>query len=48
MKLSKPSVHAMKGKSLVSIIMDGDLAMKNAIKTVFPSVHQTICLASDS
>jgi len=34
---------AMKGKAPVSIITDGDLAMKNAIKKVFPNAHHRLC-----
>ena len=33
---------AIKGKSLVSIIIDGDLAMKAAIKEVFPATHHRL------
>ena len=34
---------AMKGKCLISVITDGDLAMKNAIRTVFPKPYHRLC-----
>ncbi|KAJ1394081.1 MULE transposase domain [Sesbania bispinosa] len=34
---------AMKGKAPLSVITDGDLAMKNAIKRVFPNAHHRLC-----
>jgi len=34
---------AMKGKAPVSVITDGDLVMKNAIKKVFMNVHHRLC-----
>ncbi|XP_020205881.1 protein FAR1-RELATED SEQUENCE 5, partial [Cajanus cajan] len=36
-------VEAMKGKSPMSIITDGDVAMKNAIRKVFPNSHHRLC-----
>ncbi|KAJ1390846.1 Zinc finger, PMZ-type [Sesbania bispinosa] len=33
----------MKGKSPVSVITDGDLAMRNAIKRVYPNAHHRLC-----
>lgn len=33
----------MKGKLLVSIITNGDLAIKNAIKGVFRNAHHRLC-----
>ncbi|KAG4921275.1 hypothetical protein JHK86_050088 [Glycine max] len=37
-------VDAMKGKAPVSVTTDGDLAMKNAIKSAFPYVHHRLCV----
>lgn len=34
---------AMAGKSPISIITDGDLAMRNAIKNVFPNAYRRLC-----
>jgi len=34
---------AMNGKPPLSVITDGDLAMKNAIKKVFPASHHRLC-----
>ncbi|KAJ1381993.1 MULE transposase domain [Sesbania bispinosa] len=34
---------AMKDKTPVSFITDGDLAMRNAIKRVFPNAHHRLC-----
>ncbi|WJX74512.1 hypothetical protein P8452_58158 [Trifolium repens] len=34
---------AMKGKHPLSVITDGDLAMRNAIKRVFPNSHHRLC-----
>lgn len=34
---------AMKGKHLLSVITDGDLAMRNAIKRIFPNAHHRLC-----
>jgi hypothetical protein len=34
---------AMKGKHPLSVITDGDLAMRNAIKRVFPKSHHRLC-----
>ncbi|CAJ2636437.1 unnamed protein product [Trifolium pratense] len=36
-------VCAMQGKTPVSVITDGDLAMKNAIIKVFPKAHHRLC-----
>ncbi|XP_057426409.1 protein FAR1-RELATED SEQUENCE 5-like [Lotus japonicus] len=36
-------LDAMQGKAPVSVITDGDLAMKNAIKIVFPNAHHRLC-----
>jgi hypothetical protein len=36
-------LEAMLGKSPVSVITDGDLAMKNAIKRVFPNAYHRLC-----
>lgn len=36
-------LNAMKGKAPVSVITDGDVAMKNAIDKVFPNVHDRLC-----
>lgn len=36
-------VEAMKGKPPLSVITDGDMAMKNAIKKVFPGAHHRLC-----
>ncbi|XP_020236306.1 protein FAR1-RELATED SEQUENCE 5-like [Cajanus cajan] len=36
-------VEAMKGKSPMSIITDGDVAMKNSIRKVFPNSHHRLC-----
>ena len=36
-------LSAMNGKLPLSIITDGDLAMKNAIKKVFPAAHHRLC-----
>jgi hypothetical protein len=36
-------VEAMEGKLLVSVITDGDLAMRNAIRRVFPNAHHRLC-----
>ncbi|CAJ2631983.1 unnamed protein product [Trifolium pratense] len=36
-------LEAMKGKMPKSVITDGDLAMKNAIRKVFPDVHHRLC-----
>ncbi|MCI18556.1 protein FAR1-RELATED SEQUENCE 5-like, partial [Trifolium medium] len=33
----------MGGKSPKSVITDGDFAMRNAIKTVFPNAHHRLC-----
>ena len=33
----------MSGKSPTSVITDGDLAMKNAIRRVFPKCHHKLC-----
>lgn len=35
--------EAMKGKEPSSIITDGDIAMRNAIKMVFPGAHHRLC-----
>lgn len=37
-------VEVMKGKTPVSVITDSDLAMKNAIKQVFPKTHHRLCV----
>jgi hypothetical protein len=37
-------VEAMEGKHPVSVITDGDLAMKNAIRRVFPNAHHRLCV----
>jgi len=34
---------AMKGKAPISVITDGDLAMRNAIKRVFPKSYHRLC-----
>ena len=34
---------AMKGKAPISVITDGDLAMTNAIKRVFPKSYHRLC-----
>jgi hypothetical protein len=34
---------AMKGKHPLSVITDGDTAMKNAIKRIFPKAHHRLC-----
>jgi hypothetical protein len=36
-------VEAMGGKLPVSVITDGDLAMRNAIRRVFPDAHHRLC-----
>lgn len=36
-------VEAMGGKLPTSVITDGDLAMRNAIKKVFLSAHHRLC-----
>ncbi|XP_057431820.1 protein FAR1-RELATED SEQUENCE 5-like [Lotus japonicus] len=36
-------LDAMRGKAPVSVITDGDPAMKNAIKSVFPNAHHRLC-----
>lgn len=36
-------LEAMSGKSPISVITDGDLAMKNAIKKVFPNAYHRLC-----
>jgi len=36
-------VEAMGGKCPVSVITDGDLSMRNAIKKVFPELHHRLC-----
>lgn len=36
-------LSAMNGKQPLSVITDGDLAMKNAIKRVFPNAHHRLC-----
>jgi len=35
-------LEAMDGKALVSVITDGDLSMRNAIRTVFPNAHHRL------
>jgi hypothetical protein len=35
---------AMKSKHLLSVITDGDTAMKNAIKRTFPNAHHRLCV----
>jgi hypothetical protein len=34
---------AMKGKTPISVITDGDVAMRNAIKRVFPNSYHRLC-----
>lgn len=34
---------AMNGKAPLSVITDGDVAMKNAIKSIFPKAHHRLC-----
>lgn len=34
----------MEGRLLVSVITDGDLAMRNAIRRVFPNAHHRLCV----
>ncbi|MCH79649.1 protein FAR1-RELATED SEQUENCE 5-like, partial [Trifolium medium] len=36
-------MEAMEGKMPISVITDGDLAMKNAIRRVFPRAHRRLC-----
>jgi len=36
-------LEAMGGKSPLSVINDGDLAMRKAIKIVFPNAHHRLC-----
>ncbi|KAL4344900.1 hypothetical protein AHAS_Ahas11G0224600 [Arachis hypogaea] len=36
-------LEAMDGKSPISVIIDGDLAMKNIITAVFPKSHHKLC-----
>jgi len=36
-------LEAMDGKAPVSVITDGDLSMRNAIRTVFPNAHYRLC-----
>ncbi|KAJ1387045.1 MULE transposase domain, partial [Sesbania bispinosa] len=36
-------LHAMKGKMHISVITDGDHAMRNAIRRVFPRAHHRLC-----
>ncbi|KAL4315044.1 hypothetical protein AHAS_Ahas15G0145700 [Arachis hypogaea] len=36
-------LEAMKGKETQSVMIDGDLAMKNAISVVFLSAHHRLC-----
>ncbi|MCI53852.1 protein FAR1-RELATED SEQUENCE 5-like, partial [Trifolium medium] len=33
----------MQGKLTISVITDGDLAMRNAIRIVFPKAHHILC-----
>jgi transposase-like protein len=40
--LLKNFVEAMEGKLPVSVITDGDLAMRNAIRRVFPNAHHRL------
>jgi hypothetical protein len=40
-------MEAMKGKAPTSVITDGDLAMRNAIRRIFPHTHHRLCLALD-
>lgn len=37
-------VEAMEGKRSVSVITDGDLSMRKAIKSVFPNAHHRLCV----
>ncbi|RHN81800.1 putative transcription factor FAR family [Medicago truncatula] len=41
--LLKIFVEAMGGKLPVSVITDGDLSMRNAIRKVFPEAHHRLC-----
>lgn len=41
-------LEGMKGKSLSSIIANGDVVMKNAINRVFPGAHHSLCVAFDA
>ncbi|MCI18697.1 protein FAR1-RELATED SEQUENCE 5-like, partial [Trifolium medium] len=36
-------MEAVEGKVPISVITDGDLAMKNAIWRVFPRAHHRLC-----
>lgn len=36
-------LEAMKGKAPTSVITDGDMAMRNAIKRVCPNAHHRLC-----
>ncbi|XP_057432331.1 protein FAR1-RELATED SEQUENCE 5-like [Lotus japonicus] len=36
-------LDVMKGKAPISVMTDGDLAMKNAIRKVFPRAHHRLC-----
>jgi hypothetical protein len=36
-------LEAMDGKAPVSVITDGDLSMRNAIRSVFPHAHHRLC-----
>jgi hypothetical protein len=36
-------LEAMSGKSPTSVITDGDMAMRNAIRRVFPECHHRLC-----
>lgn len=36
-------LEAMSGKTPSSVITDGDLAMRNAIKTIFPNAYHRLC-----
>lgn len=36
-------VDAMKGNTPSCVITDGDIAMKNAIRKVFPNAHHRLC-----
>ena len=43
MWLLQQFVEAMDGKAPVSVITDGDLSMRNAIRTIFPNDHHCLC-----
>ena len=43
MWLLRQFLEAMDGKTPISVITDGDLSMRNAIRRVFPNAHHRLC-----